>query len=295
MCVRLFNKLFIINIGLSFLLTIFLVMVVVEYYFFKQQATELVIIQEQYRTALTMLRKSLDACGGPDEESRDDEDAVQQFSAVNRDPIHLKNAALSYLRKQQPNDVAMISAWYSQHNQYALEAEKQIISGKCSVLDKTQPRKKKKRRSHLWAPSRQARIKIDRKFSWPLERTRFWISSLFGNRHRSDGSIGFHTGIDLAALRGTPVYAVGSGKIIEAGYDAGYGNTVVIRHSARYKTRYAHMNRLLTRNGQIVGAGQKIGTVGATGNVRAAKNDPSHLHFEIFVDGKQINPLSCLP
>lgn len=133
-------------------------------------------------------------------------------------------------------------------------------------------------------------------FIWPLEKSQFWISSRYGPRKKADGSAGFHLGLDLAASRGTLVKAVGSGVIIESGYATGYGNTVVISHNNRFKTRYAHLDKIFVKIGQKVSAKEYIGQVGSTGSVRTRGKvgDPSHLHFEVYLYNKQVNPLYFL-
>ena len=102
----------------------------------------------------------------------------------------------------------------------------------------------------------------------------------------------------MAALKGTPVKAAHQGRVIEARSIRGYGNTVVIAHDrkGKYKTRYAHLHKIMTSVGCKVSAGCVIGQVGNTGNVRSSKkgHDPSHLHFELIKFNRRINPLSYL-
>lgn len=131
-------------------------------------------------------------------------------------------------------------------------------------------------------------------FSWPLAQDSFWISSFFGPR-RMGKSVRMHAGIDLAALKGTSVMAAAGGRVIRACYEFGYGNTIVIEHNRKYKTRYAHLDEILVDQGQIVSRGQKIGAVGDTGFVQAEGNNASHLHFEVYAFSKQVNPIRYLP
>jgi len=132
-------------------------------------------------------------------------------------------------------------------------------------------------------------------FSLPLARGSFWLSSRFGPRPRADGSSGFHYGIDLAANRGTPVYAARAGVLLYAGHDNGYGKTIVLQHGSHFKTRYAHLDRISIRTGDTVARGAVIGTVGATGYVRKKGGDGSHLHFEVYYQGRRVDPLQFLP
>ena len=100
----------------------------------------------------------------------------------------------------------------------------------------------------------------------------------------------------MAAPKGTPVVAAASGTVIEAKYSPGYGNFIVIKHPGGYKTRYAHLSRILSKIGQRVRVGQLIGKVGATGKVTKNKSSKSasHLHFEVYVNGKRENPFRYL-
>lgn len=131
-------------------------------------------------------------------------------------------------------------------------------------------------------------------FSWPIAKERYWISSFFGKRKRPNGTIGFHYGVDLAAFKGTPVFAASSGKVIQVESVHGYGNMILIAHNDLYQTRYAHLDSWCVEQGQKVQSGQKIGFVGDTGLVRKKGTDASHLHFEIHKDKKPVNPLDFL-
>lgn len=113
------------------------------------------------------------------------------------------------------------------------------------------------------------------------------ITSEFGDRsHPFKSGREFHTGIDIGAKYGSPIYASWPGKVY-ASYDrsTGCGKRVTIKHHDGKKTRYCHMSKRTVRKGQLVKRGQIIGHVGSTG----ASTGP-HLHFEIYKDGKFINP-----
>ena len=94
-----------------------------------------------------------------------------------------------------------------------------------------------------------------------------------------------HRGTDYAAPRGTPVYAAGDGRVVEAGYSKPNGNYVFIQHGEGFKTHYLHLNRKRVKRGERVKQGQVIGTVGSTG----AATGP-HLHYEFLVNGVHRNP-----
>lgn len=94
-----------------------------------------------------------------------------------------------------------------------------------------------------------------------------------------------HRGTDYAAPRGTPVYAAGDGRVVEAGYSRANGNYIFIQHGEAYKTHYLHLNKKRVAKGSRVKQGQVIGTVGSTG----AATGP-HLHYEFLVNGVHRNP-----
>ncbi|MDS0525054.1 peptidoglycan DD-metalloendopeptidase family protein [Clostridium sp. SHJSY1] len=116
------------------------------------------------------------------------------------------------------------------------------------------------------------------------------ISSPYGPRvHPIFGTNGFHTGIDIAAGNNSPIYASKSGKVVFAGVQSGYGNTVIIDHGSGIQTLYAHCNSISVSNGQAVTRGDVIAKVGSTGN-----STGPHLHFEVRLNGKHQNPSSYL-
>jgi murein DD-endopeptidase MepM/ murein hydrolase activator NlpD len=116
------------------------------------------------------------------------------------------------------------------------------------------------------------------------------ISSGFGMRkHPVLGYGKMHKGLDFAAPTGTKIYAAGDGVIEYIGRNGSFGNYVRIRHNSKLKTAYAHMNRFEKglNKGDRVRQGDTIGRVGTTGRSTGA-----HLHYEVHVDGRQMNPRS---
>ena len=112
------------------------------------------------------------------------------------------------------------------------------------------------------------------------------LSSGFGmRRHPVLGYTKFHRGLDFAAPTGTPIYAAGDGRVAKAGRFGSYGNYVRLEHDGGYATAYAHMSRIKAKPGQRVRQGQVIGYVGTTG-----RSTGPHLHYELMVNGTQINP-----
>jgi murein DD-endopeptidase MepM/ murein hydrolase activator NlpD len=98
----------------------------------------------------------------------------------------------------------------------------------------------------------------------------------------------FHFGMDFTAPRGTPVYASGDGKVIRADNSAsGYGKHIRIDHGYGYESLYAHLYKYNVGRGKRVKRGDLIGFVGSTG-----RSEAPHLHYEIFKDGRRINPIN---
>ena len=114
------------------------------------------------------------------------------------------------------------------------------------------------------------------------------LSSNYGMRkHPILGYNKMHKGVDFAAPTGTPIFAAGNGVVEFAGKNGSYGNYVRIRHDSTYKTAYAHLNGFKkgVYGGVRVKQGDVIGFVGSTG-----RSTGPHLHYEIIVNGKQVNP-----
>lgn len=128
-------------------------------------------------------------------------------------------------------------------------------------------------------------------FAWPLL-DYFVVYSEYGtNRPGLDPSGTGHRGVDLAGTPiGTPIYAADGGTVLFAGEQGTYGLMVKIRHEDGVETYYAHMDRLDVKTGDAVYQGQQIGTVGMTGRTTGP-----HLHFEVLINGVNVNPLNYLP
>lgn len=118
----------------------------------------------------------------------------------------------------------------------------------------------------------------------PVLASYVYISSTYGPRWGST-----HTGVDYAAYYGTSIYSWKDGTVTQAGWNGGYGNFIEVKHGDGTVSRYAHCSKIAVSVGQKVSKGQTIGYVGSTGN-----STGNHLHFEIKVNGKFVNPLNYL-
>lgn len=114
------------------------------------------------------------------------------------------------------------------------------------------------------------------------------IGSYFGTRMDPFYKVKkFHEGVDFTAPVGTEIYATGNGVVNTAGRNfGGYGNEVIVDHGYSYSTHYAHLSKILVRNGEKVTRGQLIGLVGNTG-----KSTAPHLHYEVRKNGRAVNPI----
>ncbi|MCP4643986.1 MAG: M23 family metallopeptidase [bacterium] len=128
---------------------------------------------------------------------------------------------------------------------------------------------------------------------WPVADGPRPITSVFGNRkdpRRFRSKTRFHSGVDIAAPKGTPVLAAGDGRVAFAGRDSAFGRIVRIDHGNGYVTMYAHLSGIDAKQGKRVLRGERIGTVGKSGRATGP-----HLHYEVRRDGKRVDPKTYLP
>ncbi len=112
------------------------------------------------------------------------------------------------------------------------------------------------------------------------------ISSGFGYRRDPfNGGGAMHGGLDFKGPYGAPIYSAAAGEVTFAGWRGGYGKTVEVTHGNGMLTRYAHMSRFHSREGQQVAAGDLIGAIGSTG-----RSTGPHLHFEVRINDRPVNP-----
>ncbi|MBR9836524.1 M23 family metallopeptidase [Salipiger thiooxidans] len=120
-------------------------------------------------------------------------------------------------------------------------------------------------------------------FAVPLKDA-FRFTSGFGRRWGR-----MHEGTDFAAAHGTPIYATADGVVTHAGWMSGYGRLVKIQHEFGIETRYAHMSKIRVKVGQRVSRGDQVGDMGNTG-----RSTGTHLHYEVRVGGKAVNPMTYI-
>jgi murein DD-endopeptidase MepM/ murein hydrolase activator NlpD len=118
--------------------------------------------------------------------------------------------------------------------------------------------------------------------------TQGWLTSAFSSmrEHPILHIARPHEGIDVTAPMGSPIEAPAAGTVTDAGWESGYGNTVTIDHGYGVVTKFAHCSKLLVHTGQHVSRGTKIALVGNTGLATGP-----HLHYEVHVNGRPVDPL----
>ncbi len=122
----------------------------------------------------------------------------------------------------------------------------------------------------------------------PIKNGRY--TSYFGYRtHPITGEWSFHTGLDIAADKGTPIRAALNGRVTRVGEDSRAGKFVFITHSDGFVTFYCHCSEILVEENMIINRGETVAKVGSTG-----WSTGPHLHFEVRRDGIRLNPLWAL-
>ena len=122
----------------------------------------------------------------------------------------------------------------------------------------------------------------------PLNEIR--ISSGFGRRRDPfNNRLAMHPGLDFANRSRSAIHVTAPGTVASVGWNGGYGKTVEVDHGLGIRTRYAHMSRIFVKRGQKLEFREKVGLVGSTG-----RSTSSHLHYEIMVDGQQLDPANFL-
>ena len=132
----------------------------------------------------------------------------------------------------------------------------------------------------------EAQIDWDGDLIWPADGP---VSSWYGYRTATIGSTN-HKGIDISGSRNNEIYAASAGEVIFSGYDGKFGKVIRIMHEPGVVTLYAHCNSLYANAGDMVSRGQVIAGMGMTGSASGV-----HLHFEVIINGTNVNPVRYLP
>jgi len=236
------------------------------------------------------------------------EEANERYLDIVEDAARLENTLTSLMIELERNAAELellMEQWQERHD--ALMVNRQTFE-EMLAADQAQERtvaQQIAREEARLEAERQARIQREMaeraarltggSMLWPVPG--FWnISSGYGNRPNpfNRRQTQFHTGVDIAGsgIMGAEVVAAQHGFVISAttGWNGGYGTVIILQHANNYETRYAHLSRMLVREGQEVHAGQVIGLVGSSGN-----STGPHLHFEVRRNGNHVNPIGYLP
>lgn len=117
-----------------------------------------------------------------------------------------------------------------------------------------------------------------------------WLNDDFGTRRDPfTGQTAFHAGLDIGGQKGDPIVVAADGVVETAGWHNDYGNLVVVRHQYGLTSRYAHLSSIKVKPGDRLARGDLLGAMGATGRASG-----THLHYEVWANGRPINPLSLL-
>lgn len=140
-----------------------------------------------------------------------------------------------------------------------------------------------------------ARPRLERRAALARATPSIWpalgaLTSGFGGRRDPfTAAASMHPGLDLHLEHGAPVHVTADGVVLDARHHPEYGNIVIVSHGFGIETRYAHLSQLLVRPGTSVTRGQVVGQAGSTG-----RSTGTHLHYEIWIDGRAVNPLQYL-
>lgn len=300
-----------------------LILLACEYYALKDQTKRMIELREDYRNHLSAVKRVFAEynyvkerlqeleCSVEDEKKKEitqqemlfpegtfvysSEMIQDSFMVVNRELEYLRQSTIDYLKASDLDMLAgtlNVSNWRDYTDE--LFEDQQAANKKKTTSAKSKKTTVYATPKYTNIPPEYKHIRKDLSLIWPIDRSKFWLSSHFGPRKKTNGQPGFHYGIDMAALRGTPVKAAAAGVVVQAEYVSGYGNMILIEHNQKYRTRYAHLDQILVSVGKKVAQGQFIGKVGDTGFIRKKGRDGSHLHFELLAFGKHMNPLYVL-
>ncbi|CAM4369584.1 murein hydrolase activator EnvC family protein [Paenibacillus typhae] len=236
-----------------------------------------------------------------DEQRQDQATLEQQQQQLNENYADVRalyadaEAQKKVLEQKEQEKLKLISLYNAdiiESEEISEEQEAQLleIATKKAALEKE---KNKLRAAQIYSNSRPGANTVSSNggtMAVPVAGAR--ITSTFGSRvHPITKQVKQHNGVDMAAAEGTTIKAAEDGIVIVADWWGGYGNTVIVDHGNNMWTLYPHIrnNGIKVQKGQAVKRGQKIAEVGSTGN-----STGPHLHFEIRVNGKAVNPMPYL-
>jgi murein DD-endopeptidase MepM/ murein hydrolase activator NlpD len=225
---------------------------------------------------------------------------VSRYNELRSDLDHLRGRyeELQRVSKQRTDQLATLQTFASEVSiAYGVNQQKSSTAGQRALETRLTPTVEDtiqtynylrsanisdiaRRYPHQWQVNTQPSL-------WPING--ILLSSYGGRLDPFSGEGTFHTGVDLAAPRGTPVHATADGVIEKAQWDGGYGKLIVVDHGNGVETYYAHLSAFLVVPGLEVRKGQTIGLSGGTGHATGP-----HLHYEVRLGGVPVNPYKYL-
>lgn len=206
------------------------------------------------------------------------ENTKEVYTFKNREDCETWLKELNTIKKQKKYNITDIKLNYS-----TITSTETLAQKIANVKNEVTKEKEEQKRKQYTKVSRGSSLPRVSSYAFPLK-SYAYVSSEYGPRWGST-----HTGIDFAAKAGTHIYSWRDGKVTFAGWSGGYGNFIIVDHGDGFVTRYAHCSKIAVKKGQKVSQGQIIGYVGTTGN-----STGNHLHFEIKVNGRFVNPRNYL-
>lgn len=202
----------------------------------------------------------------------------ESYTFKNKEDCETWLKELNAIKKQTNYKITDIKLNYS-----TITSANSLAQKIANVKNEVTKEKEEQKRKQSITVSRGSSLPRVSSYTFPLK-SYAYVSSEYGPRWGTT-----HTGIDFAAKAGTHIYSWRDGKVTFAGWSGGYGNFIIIDHGNGFVTRYAHCSKIAVTKGQTVSQGQIIGYVGTTGN-----STGNHLHFEIKVNGRFVNPRNYL-
>lgn len=208
------------------------------------------------------------------EKSRDEIVKLKETQESAAKDLEGQKAALVKKRQEQESYIQALEKDTATYQRIIDEADAAMASLRASV-------------SGSLSTSSGGKKYVGGEFTWPTPSC-YYITSHFSPRRKNPvtGIYKRHTGTDIGASYGAAIVAANAGTVTLAGWNSGYGNCVIIDHGGGKATLYAHMSAYNVSQGQTVSKGQRIGSVGSTGN-----STGPHLHFEILINGTAVDPM----
>ena len=223
--------------------------------------------------------------------NKEEQEVVVDELAIIEEQLVAQRAQADALIVKLNEHTAQLRETYKQYDEEEASIRAQILKAQSDYEDALAREKKAAEQSNnTQTPSSSQTPSPSSGFVFPLPAGSASVSSPYGYRtHPIYGYYSLHSGVDLTAPGGTPIYAVASGTVTFADYSSVNGYYVSIAHGNGFGSMYAHMTNYIVASGDYVTQGQTIGYVGSTGWSTGA-----HLHMELLSGGATVNPMDYI-